>query len=48
MIVLIADERKLNWSYPELRQKTCIDGSIMLPFLATLGIVYWQSMPAAQ
>jgi hypothetical protein len=48
MIVLFADERKLNWNCPKLRQKTCTDGSIMLPFLATLGIVYWQSMPAAQ
>jgi hypothetical protein len=48
MIVLIADERKLNWNYPELRQKTCIDGSIILPFLATPRIVYWHSMPAAQ
>jgi hypothetical protein len=55
MIVLFAAGRKLNWEHAKLRQKTnllhqktCIDGSIMLPFLATLKIVYWQSMPAAQ
>jgi hypothetical protein len=48
MIVLFADERKLNWSSAKLRQKTCIDESTMLPFLATLKIVYWQSMPLAQ
>jgi hypothetical protein len=38
---------KLNWKHAKLRRKTCVDGSIMLPF-ATLKIVYWQSMPAAQ
>jgi len=55
MIVLFAAGRKLNWEHGKLRQKTnllrqktCIDRSIMLPFLATLKIVYWQSMPAAQ
>jgi hypothetical protein len=48
MIMLLADERKLSWNYPKTRQKTCIDGSIMLPFLATLRIVCWQSMLAAQ
>jgi len=42
------DEHKLNWNRAELRQKTCIDESIMLPFLATLRIVYWQAMPLAQ
>jgi hypothetical protein len=48
MIMPFADERKLNWNYPDLRQKTCIDESIMLPFVATLRIDYWQSMPPAQ
>jgi hypothetical protein len=48
MIVLFAAERKLSWSHAKLRQKTCIDESIMLPFFATLKTVYWQSMPAAQ
>jgi len=42
-----ADERKLNWNRPKLRQKTCIDESIMLPFLTTLRIGFWQSLPAA-
>jgi hypothetical protein len=42
-----ADECKLNWSRHKLRQKTCIDESIMLLFLATLRIGYWQSVPAA-
>jgi hypothetical protein len=42
------DEHKLNWNRAKLRQKTCIDESIMLPFLATLRIVYWQAMPLAQ
>jgi hypothetical protein len=45
---VIADERKLNWNYRKTRQKTCNDESIMLPFLATLRIVCWQSMLAAQ
>jgi hypothetical protein len=40
MFMLIADECKLNWKRLELRQKTRIDESIMLP-LATLKIVYW-------
>jgi hypothetical protein len=48
MFMLIADERKLNWSGGKLRQKTCIDESIMLVFLATLKIVCWQAVPAAQ
>jgi hypothetical protein len=48
MIVLIADECKLNWSHLSLRQKTCVNESIMLPFLAMLKIVYWQSIRAAQ
>jgi hypothetical protein len=48
MIVLIADECKLNWSHPNLRQKTCTNESIMLPFLTMLKIVYWQSIRAAQ
>jgi hypothetical protein len=48
MIMLFDHERKLNWNSPEIRQKTCIDGSTMLPFLATLRIVCWQSMLAAQ
>jgi hypothetical protein len=43
----IADECKLNWRRTKLRQKTCGDESIMLPF-ATLRIVYWQAMPVAQ
>lgn len=42
------DERKLNWNRARLRQKTCIDESIMLPFPATLKIVDWQSTPLAQ
>jgi hypothetical protein len=42
-----ADERKLNWKRPKLRQKTCPDESNMLPFLATLRIGSWQSVPAA-
>jgi hypothetical protein len=42
-----ADECKLNWRRAKLRQKTCIDESIMLPFLA-LKIVYWQSVRGAQ
>jgi hypothetical protein len=46
--MLFADECKLNWKHSETRQKTCVDESIMLPFLATLKIVYWQSIPAAQ
>jgi hypothetical protein len=48
MIMLLADERKLNWNSPALRQKTCIDASIMLPFLATLKIVSWRSIATAQ
>jgi len=55
MIVLFAAERKLNWKHAKLRQKTnllrqktCIDRSIMLTFLATLKIDYWKSVPAAQ
>jgi hypothetical protein len=48
MFMLFADECKPNWRRAKLRQKTCIDESIMLPFLATLKIAYWQSMPAAQ
>jgi hypothetical protein len=48
MIVLFADERKLNWKHSKLRQKTCIDESTMLPFPATLRIGYLQPMPAAQ
>jgi hypothetical protein len=48
MIMLVADECKLNWNRTKLRQKTCIDESIMLPFLATLKIVSWRSIPTAQ
>jgi hypothetical protein len=47
MFIPIADERKLNWDRPKLRQKTCIDESIMLPFPA-LKIDYWQSVRGAQ
>jgi hypothetical protein len=46
--MLIADERKLNWRRAKLRQKTCMDESIMLPVPATLKIVYWKSMSGAQ
>jgi hypothetical protein len=46
--MLFADECKLNWKHSKTRQKTCIDESIMLPFLATLRILYWQSMAAAE
>jgi hypothetical protein len=46
--MLFADECKLNWNRAKLRQKTCRDESIMLPFLATLKIVYWQPMSLAQ
>jgi hypothetical protein len=46
--MLFADECKLNWNRAKLRQKTCSDESIMLPFLATLKIVYWQPMSLAQ
>jgi hypothetical protein len=48
MIMHFAAEHKLNWRHNKLRQKTCIDESLMLSFLATLRIVYWQSAPAAQ
>ena len=52
MFMPIVDECKLNWRRAELRQKTCIDESIMLPFLAlkilALKIVYWQSLRGAQ
>jgi hypothetical protein len=48
MFMPIADECKLNWRSAKLRQKTCIDESIMLPFPATLKIVYWQSVRGAQ
>jgi hypothetical protein len=48
MFMPIADECKLNWRRAKLRQKTCIDESIMLPFSATLKIVYWQSVRGAQ
>jgi len=47
MFMPIADERKLNWRRAKIRQKTCIDESIMLPFRA-LKIVYWQSVRGAQ
>jgi hypothetical protein len=46
--MLFGHERKLNWNYAKSRQKTCIDGSIMLPLFATLKTVYWQSMSVAQ
>jgi hypothetical protein len=48
MIMLFIPERKLNWRRAKLRQKTCIDESIMLPSLAALKIVYWQSVRGAQ
>jgi hypothetical protein len=48
MFMPIADECKLNWRRVELRQKTCIDESTTLPFLATLKIVCWQSVRGAQ
>jgi hypothetical protein len=48
MIMLFAGERKLNWHDSKLRQKTCIDESVMLAFFAKLKAVYWQSMPVAQ
>jgi hypothetical protein len=35
MFMPIADECKLNWRRAKLRQKTCIDESIMLPLSAT-------------
>jgi hypothetical protein len=48
MFMLIADEHKLNWRRAKLRQKTCMDESIMLPVPVTLKIVYWQSGRGAQ
>jgi CRISPR/Cas system-associated protein endoribonuclease Cas2 len=48
MIVLFAAERKLNWSHAKLRQKTCREGSIMLPFPVMSKIVYWQSIRATR
>jgi hypothetical protein len=48
MFMPIADECKLNWERSKLRKKTCNNESIMLPFLATLKIAYWQSIRAAQ